>query len=325
MRLIKLVPDNTNIGFVRVRKIAFAVTIFLSIAAVALVFARGLNFGVDFMGGVAIEERFASPPEIDRVRASIEKLGVGEPAIQQFGDPTLVSIRLPAPDNGDSGATDRLVERVKTTLAADFPGATFSNYSTVSGKVSDELVTNGVLAVVLAIVGIAIFSWFRYEWQFGVSTAVAIVHDVLMTLGFFALFREQFAFDLTIVAAVLTIIGYSINDKMVIDDRIRENMRKFRRMEMRELIDLSVNETLPRTVMTSLTILLALTALIVFGGHVLRGFTAAMILGVIVGTYSSIYVSSSLLITLGLKPGAAVGENVVGARGSSAERVTPRS
>ncbi|MGN7158585.1 protein translocase subunit SecF [Sphingomonas sp. SAFR-052] len=308
MRLIKLVPDNTNIRFVAVRKIAFTVTLILSILAVGLVFVRGLNFGVDFMGGVAIEEKFASPPAIDRVRATIERLGVGEPAIQQFGDPTLVSIRLPVPE-GDAGATDRLVERVKTALSTEFPGATFSNYSTVSGKVSEELVTNGVLAVLLAIVGIAIFSWFRYEWQFGVSTAVAIIHDVLMTLGFFAL--TQMPFDLTIVAAVLTIIGYSINDKMVIDDRIRENMRKYRKMEMRELIDLSVNETLPRTVMTSLTILLALTALIVFGGHVLRGFTAAMILGVIVGTYSSIYVSSSLLITLGLKPGAPVGEGTV--------------
>ncbi len=308
MRLIKLVPDNTNIRFVAVRKIAFTVTLILSILAVGLVFVRGLNFGVDFMGGVAIEEKFATPPAIDKVRASIERLGVGEPAIQQFGDPTLVSIRLPVPE-GDSGATDRLVERVKSALSTEFPGATFSNYSTVSGKVSDELVTNGVLAVLLAIIGIAVFSWFRYEWQFGISTAVAIIHDVLMTLGFFAL--TQMPFDLTIVAAVLTIIGYSINDKMVIDDRIRENMRKFRKMEMRELIDLSVNETLPRTVMTSLTILLALTALIVFGGHVLRGFTAAMILGVIVGTYSSIYVSSSLLITLGLKPGAPVGEGTV--------------
>ena len=308
MRLIKLVPDNTNIRFVAVRRIAFTVTLILSILAVGLVFVRGLNFGVDFMGGVAIEEKFASPPAIDKVRATIERLGVGEPAIQQFGDPTLVSIRLPVPE-GDSGATDRLVERVKSALSTEFPGATFSNYSTVSGKVSDELVTNGVLAVLLAIVGIAVFSWFRYEWQFGISTAVAIIHDVLMTLGFFAL--TQMPFDLTIVAAVLTIIGYSINDKMVIDDRIRENMRKFRKMEMRELIDLSVNETLPRTVMTSLTILLALTALIVFGGHVLRGFTAAMILGVIVGTYSSIYVSSSLLITLGLKPGAPVGEGTV--------------
>ena len=152
----------------------------------------------------------------------------------------------------------------------------------------------------LAVLGIGLFAIFRFEWQFGISTVVAIVHDVLMTLGFFAL--TQFEFDLNIVAAVLTIIGYSINDKIVIDDRIRENMRRYRKMDMAGIVDLSVNETLPRTVMTSLTILLALFALLIFGGPVLRGFTSAMILGIFVGTYSSIYVSSSLLITLGLRP-----------------------
>jgi preprotein translocase subunit SecF len=198
-----------------------------------------------------------------------------------------------------------VVEQVKKALSDKFPGAKFSTYNTVSGKVSGELINNGILAVFLAIIGIAIFSWLRYEWQFGISTAVAILHDVLMTLGFFAL--TQMVFDLNIVAAVLTIIGYSINDKIVIDDRIRENMRKYRQMDMRSLIDLSVNETLPRTVMTSVTILLALGALLIFGGHVLRGFTAAMILGIVIGTYSSIYVSSSLLITLGLRPGVPLG------------------
>ncbi len=161
-----------------------------------------------------------------------------------------MSIRLPVPKSTDEGATDAMVEKVKTALAKEFPGASFSNYSTVSGKVSGELIQNGLLAVFLAIVGIAIFSWFRYEWQFGVSTAVAVIHDVLMAVGFFAI--TGMVFDLNIVAAVLTIIGYSINDKMVIDDRIRENMRKYRKMDMKALIDLSVNETLPRTVMTSL-------------------------------------------------------------------------
>jgi preprotein translocase subunit SecF len=165
--------------------------------------------------------------------------------------------------------------------------------------VSGELLWSGGIAVGLAILGIGLFAIFRFEWQFGVSTVVAIVHDLLMTLGFFAVTHMEV--DLTIVAAVLTIIGYSINDKIVIDDRIRENMRRYRKMEMPGIIDLSVNETLPRTVMTSLTILLALAAMLLFGGHVLRGFTAAMILGIIVGTYSSIYVSSSLLITLGLR------------------------
>ncbi|NIJ67427.1 preprotein translocase subunit SecF [Sphingomonas leidyi] len=301
MRLLKIIPDNTNIGFVRVRFIAFAVTTLLTVAAVALVAIHGLNMGVDFVGGVSIEEKFASPPHLDQVRETVNELGFGEAALQQLGGQNTVTIRLPVPHSTTPDAVDKMVETVKTALAAKFPGATFSTYSTVSGKVSGELVNKGILAVVLAIIGIAIFSWFRYEWQFGISTAVAIIHDVLMALGFFAV--TGMVFDLNIVAAVLTIIGYSINDKMVIDDRIRENMRKYRKMGMSELIDLSVNETLPRTVMTSLTIMLALASLLIFGGPVLRGFTAAMMLGIVVGTYSSIYVSSSLLITLGLKPG----------------------
>ena len=300
MRLLKLVPDNTNIGFVRLRYWAFGITALLTVAALALVGLRGLNLGVDFIGGVMIEARFESPPSLDKLREDVDRLGVGEAALQTFGAPNVVSIRLPLPQVGDEGATNRLINRVEATLRADFPNIAFNRAETVSGKVSGELVRNGVIAVFLAVLGIAIFSWLRYEWQFGVSTFVAIAHDVLMTLGFFALTRLEF--DLNIVAAVLTIIGYSINDKIVIDDRIRENMRKYRSMDMRALIDLSVNETLPRTVMTSLTVLLALGSLLIFGGPVLRGFTAAMMLGVVVGTYSSIYVSSSLLITLGLEP-----------------------
>ena len=319
MRLLKIVPDNTNIGFVKIRHIAFAITALLTVAALALVFARGLNLGVDFVGGVSIEEKFVTAPPLDQVRSTVNNLGFGEATLQQLGTNNTVTVRLPLPDSTAPDAVDKMVEQVKAALAAKFPGATFSNYSTVSGKVSDELIFNGTLAVFLAIIGIAIFSWLRYEWQFGISTAVAIIHDVLMTLGFFAL--TQFVFDLNIVAAVLTIIGYSINDKMVIDDRIRENMRKYRKMGMSELIDLSVNETLPRTVMTSVTIMLALAALLIFGGHVLRGFTAAMMLGIVVGTYSSIYVSSSLLITLGLKPGFR--EEKPNA-GTGAERVGPR-
>lgn len=300
MRLLKLVPDNTNIGFVRVRVVAFVLTALLTVAAVAAVATKGLNLGVDFVGGLMVEAKFTSPPSLDAVRSNIDKLGVGQGSLQQFGDPKSVSIRLPTPESQDEGATNAVVNKVSASLRAQFPGVTFPRYDTVSGKVSDELIRNGLLAVVLAVLGIAVFSWLRYEWQFGVSTFVAIVHDVLMTLGFFAVTWMEF--DLNIVAAVLTIIGYSINDKMVIDDRIRENMRKYRQMDMKALIDLSVNETLPRTVMTSVTVMLALGALLLFGGHVLRGFAAAMLLGIIVGTYSSVYVSSSLLITLGLQP-----------------------
>ena len=300
MRLLKLVPDNTNIGFVRVRVVAFVITALLTIASIGAVAYHGLNLGVDFVGGLMIEAKFTSPPSLDAVRKNVDKLGVGQGSLQQFGDPKSVSIRLPTPQSADEGATNAVVNKVSNSLRAQFPGVTFPRYDTVSGKVSNELIRNGLLAVVLAVFGIAIFSWLRYEWQFGVSTFVAIVHDVLMTLGFFAITWMEF--DLNIVAAVLTIIGYSINDKMVIDDRIRENMRKYRQMDMKALIDLSVNETLPRTVMTSLTVMLALGSLLLFGGHVLRGFAAAMLLGIIVGTYSSVYVSSSLLITLGLQP-----------------------
>ena len=299
MKLLKLVPDNTNIDFVALRKWAFGLTLLLSIVAIGLVGVKGLNFGVDFKGGLMIEEKFATAPDLDQVRTTVDKLNYGDAALQQYADPTIVSIRLPVQQSADEGATNAVVKNVEATLAKAFPGATFTRYSTVSGKVSGELERKGMLAVALAVLGIGLFAIFRFEWQFGVSTVVAIVHDLLMTLGFFALFR--FEFDLNIVAAVLTIIGYSINDKIVIDDRIRENMRRYRKMDMREIINLSVNETLPRTVMTSLTILLALVALLVLGGHVLRGFTSAMILGIFVGTYSSIYVSSSLLITLGLR------------------------
>jgi len=321
MRLLKMVPDNTNIGFVRLRFAAFILTALLTVAALAATATRGLNLGVDFVGGLMIEAQFPSAPPLDRVRSTVDGLGVGSGSLQQFGDPRTVSIRLPIAEGADQGATNAVVGKVSSALKAQFPGVRFTRTDTVSGKVSGELIQNGVLAVILAVIGIAIFSWLRYEWQFGVSTFVAIVHDVVMTIGFFAV--TQLEFDLNIVAAVLTIVGYSINDKMVIDDRIRENMRKFRQMDMKALIDLSVNETLPRTVMTSVTVFLALGALLLFGGHVLRGFSAAMLLGVVVGTYSSIYVSSSLLISLGLQPARFTRKAATGR--PDAERVGPKA
>ncbi|RZM09027.1 MAG: protein translocase subunit SecF, partial [Sphingomonas sp.] len=227
MKLLKLVPDDTNIDFVRLRGWAFGLTIALSLLAVGLVFARGLNFGVDFEGGLMIEERFATAPDIGRVRSTVDQLGIGEANLQPVGDGRTITIRLPVQSGGDEGATNAAVRKVETALARQFPGAEFRRYSTVSGKVSGELIRNGLLAVVLAVLGIGLFAIFRFEWQFGVSTIVAIVHDLLMTAGFFAL--TQFEVDLNIVAAFLTIIGYSINDKIVIDDRIRENMRRYRK------------------------------------------------------------------------------------------------
>ena len=286
MKLLKIVPDHTNIDFVRLRGWAFGLTLALSILAIALVGLRGLNMGVDFTGGLMIEEKFASAPSVEAVRQTVDRLGVGEATIQQVGSPTTLSIRLPIQTGADEGATNGVVRKIEAALAQRFPGATFSRYSTVGGRVSDELKWKGGMAVFFAVLGIG----------------------------------------LNIVAAFLTIIGYSINDKIVIDDRIRENMRRYRKMDMREIINLSVNETLPRTVMTSVTILLALAALLVLGGHVLRGFTAAMFLGIVVGTYSSIYVSSSLLISLGLRaePNRAKPGTLDKQRLSDAERIAPR-
>jgi preprotein translocase subunit SecF len=230
---------------------------------------RGLNLGVDFVGGLMIEAKFASKPPLEQ---GTRAMSTGSASVTRRSSSSVIPTPCPCvchyAQQGGEGASNAVVAKVKTVLEKNYPGISFTRVDTVSGKVSGELKSRtGTLAVLLAVLGIAIFSWFRYEWQFGVSTFVAIMHDVLMTLGFFAV--TQLEFDLNIVAAVLTIVGYSINDKMVIDDRIRENMRKYRKMDMKALIDLSVNETLPRTVMTSLTVMLALGALLIFGGHVL--------------------------------------------------------
>ena len=309
---LKLVPDNTNIGFVRLRYVAFALTLLLTLGSIGLLATRGLNLGVDFVGGLTMEVEFKAPPPLDTLRSKVDSLGVGKSALQEFGSPKNILIRLPLPE-GDQAAVQKIVAKVRTGLQGNYGDVTFRRVESVSGKVSGELIQSGIWAVLLSMAAVALFTWFRFEWYFGVSTVVALIHDVVVTLGFFAL--TQLEFDLNIVAAVLTIIGYSLNDKVVIDDRIRENLRKYRTMDIGPIIDLSVNETLPRTVMTSVTLLAALTAMLILGPDVIFGFTAAMVLGIIVGTYSSIFVSSSLLISLGVKTRAAPVE-------ASAERVS---
>lgn len=299
---LKLVPDNTNIGFVRIRFIAFALTLLLTIGSIGLLVTRGLNLGVDFVGGLTMEVEFKAPPPLDALRARVDSLGVGTSALQEFGSPKNILIRLPLPE-GDQAAVQKVVAKVQDGLKGNYGNVNFRRVESVSGKVSGELIESGLWAVGLSMLFVAIFTWFRFEWYFGISTVVALVHDVIVTLGFFAL--AQLEFDLNVVAAVLTIIGYSLNDKVVIDDRIRENLRKYRTMDIGPIIDLSVNETLPRTVMTSVTLLAALMAMLLLGPDVIFGFTAAMVLGIIIGTYSSIFVSSSLLISLGVKSRAA--------------------
>ena len=295
---LKIVPDNTNIAFVRLRFLAFGLTLLLTLGSIGLLAAKGLNLGVDFVGGLTMEVAFPAAPPLDKLRAEVDRLGVGTSALQEFGNARTILIRLPLP-KGDQAAVQRVVAKVQNDLKGKYGDVSFRRTESVSGKVSGELIRQGGLAVLASMLAVALFTWFRFEWHFGVSTVVALVHDITVTLGFFAL--TQLEFDLNVIAAILTIIGYSLNDKVVIDDRIRENLRKYRSMDIGPIIDLSVNETLPRTVMTSLAMIVALTAMLLLGPDVIFGFTAAMLLGIVVGTYSSIFVSSSLLISLGVK------------------------
>jgi len=299
MRLLKLVPDNTNLDFMRWRNLALVISVVVTMASVAIVVVRGLNLGVDFVGGQMVRTTFASPIDVERLRGDVGRLDLGEASIQEFGGPRSYQIRLPKPEGGEAAA-NRAAMRVRVMIEQNYPGARVDSVETVSGKVSEELATDGALAIALAMLGIAIYIWMRFEWQFGIGALVTLSHDVAMTLGFFSITRLQV--DLNVVAAILTIVGYSLNDTVVIYDRIRENLRKFRKMAIVPLINLSLNETLSRTMVTSISILLALGLLLIFGPEVIFGLTIAIFIGIFVGTYSSIYISSPVLVWLGVTP-----------------------
>lgn len=303
MKLLKLVPDNTNFRFLRWRHIAMVISIFSIIASLVLVGVRGLNLGVDFVGGQMIQVTFDKVAEapVGELREDIEALNLGESTIQRFGQPNQVSVRMRlSGDNADE--VNAVTKQVTTMITTEFKaqGARIDGVDSVSGKVSEELLTTGVYSLVFAMIAIAVYIWFRFEWQFGVAALFALFHDVAITFGFFAL--TQLEFNLNIIAALLTIIGYSLNDTIVVFDRVRENLRKYRKMDMISLLDLSTNETLSRTVMTSLTMLMALMALLLIGPGVIFGFTAAMTLGLFVGCYSSIYMANPILVWLGVGP-----------------------
>ena len=299
MRLLKLVPDNTNIDFMRWRNLALVLSIIVTVASIALVFTRGLNLGVDFVGGQMVRVTFQQPPQLDELRNKVEALGGGGTSLQEFGAPNVIAIRMPLPEGGEAAAS-RAASQVRQLITRDYPGARVDAVETVSGKVSGELFRSGSWAIALAMLGIAIYIWIRFEWQFGVGALVTLFHDVWMTMGFFSL--TQLEFNLNVIAAILTIVGYSLNDTVVIYDRIRENLRKFRKMEIVPLLNLSLNETLSRTMVTSLSILLALFALLVLGPDVIFGLTIAIFIGIFVGTYSSIYISSPILVWLKVSP-----------------------
>jgi preprotein translocase subunit SecF len=300
MKLLKLVPDNTDIKFLRWRVPFYVISLILMAMSIGLVATKGLNLGVDFIGGQMIRATFvqSAAAPVGELRETIGALGYGEPTIQQFGKPNEISIRmkLPAGAEQDAGLSAEMSSKITATIKAKHPDVRIDGVDSVSGKVSGELFRTGMLALGLAMVAISLYIWIRFEWQFGVGALFALIHDVTLTLGLFAV--TQMEFDLNIVAAILTLIGYSLNDTIVVYDRIRENLKKFRRMPIPELLDLSVNETLSRTVVTSLSVLITLLALLLFGPNVIFGFTAAITLGIFVGTYSSIYMAAPILVWL---------------------------
>jgi preprotein translocase subunit SecF len=321
MKLLKLVPDDTNIGFLKWRNIAFGISILLMIASVALMATRGLNYGVDFIGGQMIRTTFVGEKvaPVEELRQTVGTLGYGEPTIQRFGAENQVSIRMKLPAGADKKPelANTMATKIVAKIKEKHPKVRIDGVDSVSGKVSSELFSDGLLALFAAAIGIGLYIWFRFEWQFGVGAIWALVHDVTLTFGLFSL--TQIEFDLNTIAALLTIIGYSLNDNIIIYDRIRENLKKFRKMEIASLLDLSVNETLSRTVMTSLTILTPLITLVLFGPDVIFGFSVAMAFGIFVGSYSSVYQAAPILIWLKVTQDSFVPDENV--KDSKAERV----
>ncbi|MEY2942489.1 MAG: protein translocase subunit SecF [Pseudomonadota bacterium] len=313
MRLLKLVPDNTNIHFLKWRVPFFIISGLLVVASWVLVFTQGLNLGVDFVGGQMIRVSFtqSATAPVAALRGEVAALGFGDPIIQRFGAENQVSIRMRLPEGSaqNAGLADAMSKKIVAQIRAKHADARLDGVDSVSGKVSSELGWTAFKALGFAAIAISAYIWLRFEWQFGVGALLSLVHDVSLTLGMFAV--TQMEFDLNIVAAVLTIIGYSLNDTIVVYDRIRENLKKFRKMPIPELLDLSVNETLSRTVMTSLMMLITLVALVILGPKVIFGFSAAITLGIFVGTYSSIYMAAPILIWLKVTSGSFVpGEDV---------------
>jgi SecD/SecF fusion protein len=298
IQLIRFIPDGTKIPFMHWRKIFITLSVLTSIASLGWFFYHGLNLGIDFKGGSVIEvQSTAGPADPGKVREDIAKLNLGDIEVQGFGATTDLLIRVQTQGDGSPALQQEAVTKVSDELAKD--SYAVRRTETVGPTVSGELATSGAIGLLVSIAAILVYVWFRFEWQFAVGAIIATAHDAILTLGFFAVTGIEF--NATSIAAILTIVGYSLNDTVVIYDRIREYMRKFRKMPLNDLIDVSINSTLPRTVLTSVTTLLALIALVFFGGEVIRSFTVSMTFGVLVGTYSSIFIASPILIYLGLK------------------------
>ncbi|GIX09127.1 protein translocase subunit SecF [Elioraea sp.] len=292
---IRLVPDGTKIPFMRGRIMGLVVSAVLSLASVVLFFYPGMNYGIDFKGGILLEVRTPEPANFAEMRAAIAGAGVGEVALQQFGSPTEVLVRMEAQES--EAAQGRAVAAVRAALDQAMPGARIVRTEAVGSRVSAELFTAGMTALGMSLLAILLYIWFRFEWQFAVGGVVTLILDVTKAIGFLAVTRIEF--DLATVAALLTIIGYSVNDKVVVYDRMRENLRKYKTMPLRELIDLSINETLSRTIGTSATAFLAMLPLALLTSGAIEGFAWTMLFGIVVGTSSSIFIAAPILLFLG--------------------------
>ncbi|MDP5086455.1 MAG: protein translocase subunit SecF [Yoonia sp.] len=303
MRL-RLVRDNTTIDFFSRARIWLGISMIMMVVALASFLIQGLNYGIDFQGGTSIRAQSETPVDVAQYRAALEPLGLGDVSIAEVFDPTfdenqhVAMVRIQAQE-GDERIATETIEAVQAALQTIDPAMTFPSIESVGPKVSGELIQTAIIAVALAVLAILLYIWMRFEWQFAIGAVVALAHDVILTIGIFS--ELQIKFDLAIIAALLTIVGYSINDTVIVFDRVRENLRKYKQKDLKEVLNLSINETLSRTLMTSGTTLIALIALFALGGDVIRGFVFAMIWGVVVGTYSSIFVASTILLVLGVK------------------------
>lgn len=303
MKPIKLIPDNTNLNFIGLRFLAYALSALLIIGALGLTATKGLNFGIDFTGGTMIEIRVEEAPDLGILRDNLNALGLGNISIQEFGSAEDLLIRLPEQEGGPD-VQKQAIENTRAVLNEKFGEEKIEYRRTefVGPQVGEELKRQGLYAILFSLAGILAYIWFRFEWQFGIAAIAALAHDVVLIIGLFAL--TQMEFNLSTVAAILMIAGYSINDTVVVFDRIRENLRKYKKMALTELFNKSVNEMLARTIMTSVTTLLALIALWIFGGEVIRGFVDALIVGILVGTCSSIFIAAPVLLLMNIRRNA---------------------
>ena len=297
LKPLKFVPDNANYPFMKFARIGFVVSAVLVVASLVSYFYPGLNYGIDFKGGTLVEIRTQGPANLSDLRAKLAALDIGAVELQEFGRPDDVLIRLPVQEQ--ETAQQEMLAKVRGALG---DSVDYRRTEVVGPKVSAELARDGLIAILASVILVGVYLWFRFEWQFALGAIASLVHDVSLTIGLFVLL--QLDFDLSIIAAILTIVGYSLNDTVVVYDRVRENLRRYKQMPLSDLIDRSLNETLPRTIMTSVSVFVALLALYTFGGEVIRGFTFAMLWGVVVGTYSSIYIAAPFLIFTGVTTSA---------------------